>query len=458
MTAGVTERPAPPSSLPADRRAGRPPLFSMPAGWPLVALLGLFPLWWAVGMGQFIWPVLAVPMTISLYRRGRIRVPPFFAVWLLLLVWMLVSGLSLGVEVTGTVPSSFAHRLPAYTFHLSQYAAATVTLLYVGNLSEEEFGRRRLVRLLGIFFLYVLAGGVVGLLWPTLNFTTPVESLLTKLFAHGTWNAGFITDLAHPHAADVQDILGYTSPRPAAPFPYTNMWGVVVSTLMPWFVVWLWPKATLRARLAVLAALMLFPVVVVASLNRGVWIGVLGVAAYVGLRSLTRRRAAAVAAVLALSAGAVLASPLYDTIRLRLEHPHSNAGRLEQALAAVHGAYGSPIIGYGSTRTLVGSPLSIAQGATMDCPLCGGIAIGSAGELWLVLFANGFIGAALFVGYLLSSLWAFRRDRTAIGVAGRLTLMLALLYMLFYDAAGPPLTLIFLAIALLWRNRRSAPG
>jgi hypothetical protein len=129
-------------------------------------------------------------------------------------------------------------------------------------------------------------------------------------------------------------------------------------------------------------------------------------------------------------------------------------------MAAVHGAQGSPVIGYGSTRTLVGNTLSIAVGATQDCPLCGGIAIGSAGEFWLLLFAEGFGGAALFVAFLAASLWVHRRDTSPIGVAGRLTILLALLYSFFYDAAGPPLAVTFLGIAVLWRNQsaRSAPA
>jgi hypothetical protein len=456
MTAPSTAEPAlPRARVPADERAARPRIVLLPEGWPLVALLGLFPLWWAIGLAEFIWPLLALPMVISLIRRRRIRVPPFFGIWLLLLAWMLAGSLALGVEVSGTVHTSFAHELPAYLLRLGQYVAATVMLLYVGNLNDKQFSRDRLIRLLGIFFLYVLAGGLVGLLWPGLAFSTPMEVFLDKVFAHGAWNTGFIADLTHAHVADVQDVLGYTAPRPSAPFPYTNTWGYVVSILVLWFVTWLWPTGSVPARTAVLAALGMFTVLVVASLNRGVWIGMVGVMAYLGLRLLTRRRAVTMVAVLCVAAVVGFASPLADSIRLRLDHPHSNAGRLEQATAAVQNALGSPVLGYGSTRTLVGNTRSIAVGATQDCPLCGGIAIGSAGEFWLLLFANGFVGAGLFVAYLLTSLWAHRRDKTAIGIAGRITVLLSLLYTLFYDAAGAALSLTLVAIALLWRNQRT---
>ena len=43
-------------------------------GWPLTALLLLYPLWWALGMGTLIVFVLAVPMVVHLVRRRPVRV------------------------------------------------------------------------------------------------------------------------------------------------------------------------------------------------------------------------------------------------------------------------------------------------------------------------------------------------------------------------------------------------
>jgi hypothetical protein len=51
------------------------------SGWPLTALLMLYPLWWALGMGTLIVFVLAVPMAIHLLRRRPILVPPGFGIW-----------------------------------------------------------------------------------------------------------------------------------------------------------------------------------------------------------------------------------------------------------------------------------------------------------------------------------------------------------------------------------------
>ena len=56
-----------------------------------------------------------------------------------------------------------------------------------------------------------------------------------------------------------------------------------------------------------------------------------------------------------------------------------------------------PIVGWGTTRSALGSPTSIAIGKTPACPTCGNAPIGSTGEIWAVLIANGFVGAGLFV-------------------------------------------------------------
>jgi len=37
----------------------RPRSARLPYAWPLYALFGLFPLWWVLGFGAFIWPVMA---------------------------------------------------------------------------------------------------------------------------------------------------------------------------------------------------------------------------------------------------------------------------------------------------------------------------------------------------------------------------------------------------------------
>ena len=59
----------------------------------------------------------------------------------------------LGVNAPDTLPTTFAQGLDAYVLRTLQYLGATVVLLYVGNLSENEVPRLRVVRWLGVLFV-----------------------------------------------------------------------------------------------------------------------------------------------------------------------------------------------------------------------------------------------------------------------------------------------------------------
>ena len=72
-------------AAPEARRSG------LPEGWPLLALFGAFPIWWALGLSSLIWVLAAVPMLVRLLARGRVRVPKGFGLWLAFLFWMLLS-------------------------------------------------------------------------------------------------------------------------------------------------------------------------------------------------------------------------------------------------------------------------------------------------------------------------------------------------------------------------------
>ena len=70
-------------------RAPAPPAprFLKP-GWPLALLYLGFPLWWALGLAQLIFLVVAAAMAVILYRQRPVKVPRGFGIWLLFLVWM----------------------------------------------------------------------------------------------------------------------------------------------------------------------------------------------------------------------------------------------------------------------------------------------------------------------------------------------------------------------------------
>ncbi len=444
---GGTQRAAAHSSAP--RRTT-----TLPA-WPVAGVLALYPLWWALGLGVLIFPLTAVPMLVLLLRRahaGRpLRLPPGFAWWLLFLAAVVISMAALGADPAGTVTGSAGSRLLAVVYRLVMYAAMTVLLVYAGNLTEAELPRRRLVKLLGWLFVVTVAGGLLGIVAGTFEFTSPVEYLLPG----SVRNKGFVQSLVHPYAAQIMDLVGGEKPRPAAPWGYTNTWGNNFCLLMGWLVVAAWASRRPGARPLALLCLAVAIVPAVVSLNRGLWIGVGVVVLYVAARYVLMGRLWIIGAVLAAAAAlvvALVATPLGDTVTARLDNGKSNGVRSFLMQRAVDGFVESPVIGYGSTRATIGGRNSITVGESSECERCGNFTVGGNGQFWQLMYAHGAVGTVAYLGFFGYGLWRFRRDRTPVGIAASAAIVSSFSAMLWYNAIPTPLAFMFLAYALLWRN------
>ncbi len=427
---------------------------ALPA-WPLASVLAFYPLWWALGLGVLIFPLMAVPMLVLLLRRraaGRpLLLPPGFAWWLLFLVAVVVSIAALGVDPTGTVAEPASGRLVAVVYRLSLYASLTVLLVYAGNLTESELSRRRLVKLLGWLFVVTVLGGLLGLVAGRFEFTSPVEWLLP----HSVRSKGFVQSLVHPYAAQIMDLVGGEKPRPAAPWGYTNTWGNNFCLLMGWLVVAAWASRRAGAKLFALVCLGVSIVPAVSSLNRGLWIGIGVVVLYVAARYVLMGRLWIIGAVL-VAAGALvvalIATPLGDTVTARLDNGKSNGVRSFLIDRALDGVVDSPVIGYGSTRNTIGGRNSITVGESSKCERCGNFTVGGNGQLWQLLYAHGAVGTVTYLGFFGYGLWRFRRDRSPVGVAASAAIVTSFSAMLWYNSLVTPLAFMFLAYALLWRN------
>jgi hypothetical protein len=75
-----------------------------------------------------------------------------------------------------------------------------------------------------------------------------------------------------------------------------------------------------------------------------------------------------------------------------------------------------------------------------------------------MIFANGFVGAGLYVGFFVYAIWRYRNDHSAIGIAGGLGVLLPLFYMFVYNALTSPLCVYLLSVALLWKNDQIRGG
>ncbi|MEV0968935.1 hypothetical protein [Microtetraspora glauca] len=421
-----------------------------PAVWPIAALLAGYPIWWALGLGGLSIVVVAVPMAVVLWRRRPIRVPTGMGLWMLLLAGYAISALTLAENPPGTYGDLSTGRILGYLMRFAVYTALAVMVLYLGNLTHEELPQLTLVRLLGVLFVTTVAGGLLGVFAPGFQFTAPVEMLLPE------WIGGnsFVSNLIHPTAAQMQHVLGHASPRPEAPFEWANAWGSNISVLLVWFLVGWWVYGGPLRRVAVAVLLPLAAIPIVYSLNRGLWIGLGLSAAYLAFRG----RPLVVGTAVALAGTALVLSPLATIVGQRLDNPHSNDIRAFTVSSTVRAAASSPVIGYGSTRNAYGNYSTITTGKTEWCPTCGHPPLGSDGQLWLTLITQGFAGAALYVGFFLGALRRFWHDRSPIGQAGTLVMILVLFYMFVYDGLVSALSLYLISFALLWRNSAQPLG
>lgn len=421
-------------------------------GWPLVALFAGMPLWWVLGLQEFAFLIFTLPMALTLVRQTHLRVPRGFGVWLLFLVWLISGVFVLQVDAPGAVPGNSAGRYLTFTYRALWYLCATIVLLYIGN-TRKTLPTRRITRALSYMFVVLVAGGLLGVLLPHLQFPSLLEMALPRSLATN----GFIKSLIHPASAQVQDFLGYAEARPSAPFTFTNEWGLAIACTLPFFVIeWLRRGAGWRRVVAplVLAAA---AIPIVSSLNRGMWLALIASGLFVVVRLAVMGRGRALAGLtvcLLLGAGLVAVSPLGSLIVDRLETPHSNQGRTNLGtLTAESALSGSPVIGFGSTRDVQGNFVSIAAGATAQCPKCSPPPLGTQGQLWLLLFATGLGGTLLYVGFLLIQAMTHLRLPSPTAIAANCVLVSQFVTMPVYGAVGPGLFLGMIAIGLLWRER-----
>jgi len=432
----------------------------VPKAWPAYALFYGFPLWWILGLGAFCWMILAVPMLFDLLRRDHVVAPRGFGFWLLFLGWMLLSAMKLGSNTPGVVGGSGSSHVTSYAFRALLYFSITILFLYLCNLPRQQLPTRALVSMLSFMFLVTVAGGFAGILLPNVTITTPAEKLLPRSLATNE----AVNNLVHPGMAEVQGILGYSTPRPKAPYEYTNEWGANYSLLLPFFVLAWVQSRSRRKRWLGPGVLVLSLIPLIYSLNRGVWLAIGLALLYVAVRLALQGRTVALGGIMLVAAVvglAVVATPLNKLINDRIGHPHSNDRRAFLYKEAFDGAVDSPLLGWGTVRPSNGNSQSITRAKTANCKACGAPPIGTHGQFWLVLFSQGFVGATLFTMFFVSILWRLRSDQSWVGIWTSVVLLLTLMEMFIYNQIPATLHFVAAALAVWWRfdqERRDTAG
>lgn len=451
MSATVLDRPLVSSDQLAPRRRAslRDRLFS--PGWPLAWLFVGYPLWWVLGITEAMTFTLAAVMGIVVLRRRTILIPRGFGFWLLFLLWSAVGVVLLQVDAPGAVPGSSGGRYAVWAFRTTWYLAATMVLLYVGT-SRRDLPLARVARILSWMFVTVVVGGLAGVLVPQLDFPSVIELVLPRSIT----NISFVQQMVHPNLAQIQRVLGYQEARPSAPFSYTNTWGLALACFLPFFVVSWFRKDAGWRRLVGPFILLAAVVPVIQSLNRGLWGALVGMALFVAIRyALMGRARLFIALLVAFCAvgGVIAATPLGSTVTARWDNQHSNEGRTNLSTLSVKSALtGSPVVGFGTTRQVQGNFNSIAGGATEECPRCSPPSLGTQGQAWLLAFTTGLGGFLLYVLFLAGQFLRGLRLRSPYATVGLTVLVAHAITFVVYNANGPGLLAIMVAVAFLWRE------
>lgn len=308
-----------PSAVPSAPRAAKKPDLKAPATrtWPLALVLVAFPLTWLLGLSTAILYIACIPMVMDLRKRGRVQVPKGFGLWTLFLIIVLLSGFMLYADApfaeTGGSPLTDPFRILSWLVFSGYYVCATIVFLWVGNLSERELPTLTVVRMLGFLFAFsIVAGGLGTIAQETFlkdGIPSVIEFVMNKVGLGSLTKNSFIRDLIHPTLAQNMTIQqgGKAVYRAAAPFSYTNSWGSNTALLLPFFIYGWVVRGNRRTQILNGIFLLAAMGVIVLSLNRGMWLGIVLAAGLVTLRlTLQGKFIAIVAMAAALVVGGTL--------------------------------------------------------------------------------------------------------------------------------------------------------
>ena len=395
----------------------------------MYGLFAAYPVWWVAGLGAFAVALSAIPMIVLMAYCRRADLPAGFSLWIIFAGWTIVSATQLDMN-----------KLVGYVVRFGNLAGCGVLFVYIYN-ARRNLDQRRMLLVLAAFLAFVVFGGYLGVLDPHGSLKTVVERLLPPSI---TRNA-YAYSLVHPSFAEVQHPYGspQTFYRPSAPFAYTNSWGCNMALLVPLGFAAI-SRVRGNARLLIGATLAAAIVPALASLNRGMYIG-LGVALlYVALRLAARGRALPLGAILG-GAGALFAIA-YATgyiakLQQRLQYSATNTGRAEIYRESFDGALQSPLFGKGAPTA----------SQTVD------VAIGTQGQIWNLMYSYGFIALGLFMLWFLLAWWSGRRAPDTASLWINASLLVAFVSFFYYGYDGPQLAVAMAAAAVTMRERAPAP-
>lgn len=397
-------------------------------GTPFYAI-ALMPLLWILGLGFFTFAITAVPMAFVLLTMKPIRMPKGFGIWLLFMGWMVVSVVTLEPTV---------NRYLAFTLRAGTYVGSTIIFLYIYNLPRRYLPTGRVLGMIaGIFVFTAVLGGYLGLLFGE----TSIPTLMSFILPQSLLSNDFVRDVVQPPFAQTQDFLGFPLNRPSFPFSFSNDWA---ATLVPATFATIAAAGRMRRGrgwIPVIAVLALVPMVV--SVNRGMWIALIGGLLYFAGRRALRGNlvlAGRVLGVMIVAGALIMVSPLGEIITQRATTEHSVEARGDLYTDVLDAVPESPILGFGA-------PLA---NENPNRP-----AVGTHGNFWTALYSQGIPGAVFYAGFwLVMSIRTGIHARTQEQLLLHLAIASSLPTMLYYDHLPAALPIMMMILAVFFRDKR----
>jgi hypothetical protein len=385
--------------------------------WPITAPLVTYPFWWMTGIGEMVLVPFAACAVALLMRHPSVRVPRGLGAWLIMLLWVVAS----------LIQIDSGGRLIGAGYRLALYAAVTVFVVYLYNAWTPR-NVQVVCGAIAIFLFYMVVGATAGLLFPLWELRTPLAYLLPDALLKNE----LVTEMAVRRLTNF-DPTAYnadvTSPRPSAPFVYTNGWGNSYSLVLPF--VLLYVSQTRDRTKALLVILLLAASVVPAALtlNRGMFLGLaVGALYFLARATIAGRWGWLLGATVAVALGAavVMFLPIQERLEAREASSGSTATRLTLYQEAWQRTLDSPIVGYGAPRP------SLHAGAP---------SVGTQGQLWATLFSHGLFAAAALLAWLAVVVVVSFRRADALHVATGAVGVIALTEVFYYG---------FIPFGFLW--------
>jgi len=396
-------------------------------GWPLLAMLWGFPVFWALGLTVIAAAALAVVMLSYLAHYKNVVIVPGVLVLTAFLVWVVPTAVMID---SGPRMMGFVYRFVILVVVVTAFVYAVSARSHITRLS--------LVKGLTFLWFVTIVGGTLGLLFPEVRLSTPVGMLLP----HGLTSNPYVHDLFFPPLAEVQNPPGSPAPfvRPSAPFPYANSWGVALVLLTPVAVARFLTARSWWLRGAIVAGAVLMVVPAMASSNRGMFAGLVVVAVYVVVRLALRDRAAPVITISVLGligAIALIGNGLLTQIATRQQFGGSNDVRLGLYGETIQRTLRSPLLGYGAPRPSLVHEYSV----------------GTQGYVWMLMFSFGFVGLGLFLWFLWGTTLRTWRAPGDVNLLLHSVLVAACGLVMVYGLDIMQLLTIMLVAAMLLRER-----